>query len=85
MSTLDEKMQSHEPSTGTLARQRFKTLKIRWGVENDLDWAHPPEIIRVLAMGYRETWKQWKPGGEPKKPDDTEYQLVEKERSDVTT
>ncbi len=68
-----------KPSSGMLARQSFKTLKTRWGVAlDDLDWKKPPELIFVDVMGdYRETWKQWKPAGEPKKPDDVEFQLIE--------
>ncbi len=65
-----------------LARQSFKTLKTRWGIEAaDLDWKKPPELIFVNAMGTRETWKQWRPAGEPAKPDDTQYQLIERRPS----
>ncbi len=82
MSTLDEKLEQHAPAVAGLARQKFKSLKTRWGIaDTDLDWKHPPELIFVYAMGYRETWRQWKPGGEPKKPDDVEYQMTEKEKS----
>ncbi len=69
------------------ARQTFKTLKVRWGVRlDDLDWKKPPDVIFVNVMDdHQEMWKAWKPAGEPKLPDNVEYQLVERRKLNGST
>jgi len=67
-----------EPGVAGTARQTLKQLATRWGVEEPATWDPPPVLIRVKVMHDRmETWRKWAPAGEPKKPMETEYQLIE--------
>lgn len=84
----DDGLPSVVRSHDLLARQKLRDLKTRWGAEKIeaipgspklAVWTKAPEMITVLAMGYREYWKKWEhPIMPPKTIDLTEYQLVEK-------
>ncbi len=75
MSTLDEKLETPQSSGGLLARQKLKSLRLRWGVSEPGDGWKKVELVQVRAMDYLETWSRRSGHG-----DDAEFELIEKRK-----
>ncbi len=75
MSDLASKLEAPQTTGGTLARQKLKHLRTRWGVSEPTDDWRKVELVQVRAMDYLETWSRRSGHG-----DDAEFELIEKRK-----